>query len=91
MVAGLVHQHHLGLIRTGMGRTLLQWVRTLPDEVVLRHPGIAASAALAAIMVGESALEYRRYLAIAEEAPPRAPCPTSKLLEVEVLIRELPR
>ena len=86
MVAELVHEHHLALIRSGMGRTLLHWVRTLPDEVVERHPEIAASAALAVIVVGESALASRRYLAIAGEALRRAPAAASALLEVEVTV-----
>src|SRR4029079_10852660 len=37
-VAGLLVDSHLALVRTGRARTLLRWVRTLPDDEVVAHP-----------------------------------------------------
>ena len=68
LLAELMVKHHLTLIRTGDARTLLNWVRTLPDEVVVRHPALAVGGATAAGMVGQSTLEQRRFLRLAERA-----------------------
>ncbi len=68
LVADVLAEHHLPLIRGGNGRTLLRWARTLPDEVLVVHPEVAVSAALATAVVGGRMLEHRRYLEIADEA-----------------------
>ena len=68
VVAQLMVEHHLTLIRTGGARTLLRWVRSLPDETVVRHPELAVGGATAAAMVGQATLEQRRLLRLAERA-----------------------
>ena len=52
LVAELLVEYHLPLIRGGAGGTLLRWVRTLPDEVIVEHPELAVAAATAAMLVG---------------------------------------
>ncbi len=68
LVAALLVEYHLHLIRGGAGRTLLRWVRTLPEERIVEHPELAVGAATAAMLVGGSALEQRRLLALADRA-----------------------
>ena len=68
LVAQLLVEQHLTLIRTGGARTLLRWVRALPDDTVVRHPELAVGGATAAAMVGRSTLEQRRLLRLAERA-----------------------
>ncbi len=65
-LAELLDEHHLALIRSGRARTLLHWVRRLPEDVLLRHAALAAAAATAAAMVGQCALERRRLLQLAD-------------------------
>ena len=38
LVARVLSDYHLPLIRSGLTRTILRWVRTLPDESILEHP-----------------------------------------------------
>jgi ATP/maltotriose-dependent transcriptional regulator MalT len=74
IVAEVMVEHHLALIRSGAGRTVLRWVRTLPEEQLVEHPELAAAAAAAAMLVGGHRLEQRRLLALADrgrEARPR--------------------
>jgi LuxR family transcriptional regulator, maltose regulon positive regulatory protein len=68
LVARLLVEHHLPLIRSGGARTLLRWVRTLPDDLIIEHPELAVAAATAAVMVGQSVLEQRRLLRLADRA-----------------------
>ena len=68
LVAQLMVEHHLTLIRTGSARTLLRWVLSLPDDTIVHHPELAVGGATAAAMVGRSALEQRRLLRLAERA-----------------------
>ena len=65
-LAELLDEHHLALIRSGRARTLLHWVRRLPEDVLVRHAALAAAAATAAAMVGQCALERRRLLQLAD-------------------------
>jgi LuxR family transcriptional regulator, maltose regulon positive regulatory protein len=67
-VAELLAEYHLPLIRNGAGGTLLRWARTLPDDVVAEHPELAVAAATAALLVGQSTLERRRFLALVDRA-----------------------
>ncbi len=71
LVAQLLVEYHLPLIRSGSGRTLLRWVRTLPDERVAEHPELAVAAATAAMLVGGRRLEQRRLLQLADRARER--------------------
>jgi LuxR family maltose regulon positive regulatory protein len=68
LVAELLVENHLRMIRGGATRTLLRWVRTLPDERVVVHPELAVAAATAALLVGQSTMEQRRFLALADRA-----------------------
>jgi LuxR family maltose regulon positive regulatory protein len=66
LVAELMVEHHLPLIRGGAGGTVLRWVRTLPDDHLAQHPVLAAAAAAAAMLVGGHRLEQRRLLTLAD-------------------------
>ena len=68
LVAQLLVEYHLPLIRSGAGQTLLRWVRTLPDDRIVDHPELAVAAATAAMLVGGSTLEQRRLLQLADRA-----------------------
>jgi LuxR family maltose regulon positive regulatory protein len=68
LVAQILLEHHLALIRSGGARTLLRWVRTLSGEQLLDHPELAVVGATAAAMVGHTTIEQRRLLAIASRA-----------------------
>ena len=68
LVAQLLAEYHLPLIRSGAGGTLLRWARTLPDDQLAEHPELAAAAATAAMLIGGHRLEQRRFLALADEA-----------------------
>jgi LuxR family maltose regulon positive regulatory protein len=68
LVAELMVEHHLPLIRGGAGGTVLRWVRTLPDDHLAQHPVLAAAAAAAAMLVGGSTLERRRLLQVTDAA-----------------------
>ena len=67
-VARMLTEHHLPLIRSGLTRTILRRVRTLPDENLLEHPELAVAAAAAAVMPGRGTIEQRRYLQIVDKA-----------------------
>jgi LuxR family transcriptional regulator, maltose regulon positive regulatory protein len=68
LVARLLVEYHLPLIRGGGAKTLLRWVRELSDHQVIQHPELAVAAATAALMVGEAMLEQRRLLWLADRA-----------------------
>ena len=73
LVARLLAEHHLVLIRTGGARTLLQWVREIPDEQLLGYPSLIVAAATATTMLGQSTLERRRLLGLAARSKARFP------------------
>jgi LuxR family maltose regulon positive regulatory protein len=68
LVAEILVEHHLPLIRSGGARTLLRWVRTLPEQQLLDHPELAVAAATAGGLVGSGAIEQRRLLQVARRA-----------------------
>ncbi len=68
LIAEVLVEHHLALIRGGASATLLRWVRTLPDELIVGHPELAVAGATAAMLVGGMTLEQRRLLALADRA-----------------------
>jgi LuxR family transcriptional regulator, maltose regulon positive regulatory protein len=84
-VAQLLDDYHLLLIRTGATRTLLRWIDTLPDGQLATHPDLAVAAATAAMLVGHSTIEQRRFLQLAERA--LAPRPDGSNVYSEVAIR----
>jgi ATP/maltotriose-dependent transcriptional regulator MalT len=66
VVAQLLVEYHLNLIRSGSSRTLLRWVGTLPEDQLVEHPELAAASATATMLVGGRRLEQRRFLALAD-------------------------
>jgi LuxR family maltose regulon positive regulatory protein len=68
LVAELMTENHLPLIRSGHARMLLSWIRTLPDEQLVTHPELAVAAATATGLLGQERIEQRRFLSIAERA-----------------------
>ena len=72
LLAEVLVEHHLVLIRSGGARALLRWVGTLPTEVVVAHPELAVSAATAATITGQ-AVERRRLLHLARRAEAEYP------------------
>ncbi len=66
LVAELMVEYHLPMIRGGAARTVLRWVRTLPQTQLVDHPELAVAAATAAMLVGGRRLEQRRLLALAD-------------------------
>ncbi len=68
VVAEILSEDHLMLIRNGRSGTILRWARTLPDDVMTQHPDVAVAAATAALIVGRLTRERRRYLLLAEDA-----------------------
>ena len=77
LLAELLVEYHLPLIRGGAGGTLLRWVRTLPDAVIVEHPELAVAAATAAMLVGGRTIEQRRMLQLADRANTGRPERTS--------------
>ena len=82
LVAALLVEYHLHLIRGGAGRTLLRWVRTLPEELIVEHPELAVAAATAAMLLGGSTLAQRRLLALADRAGGERPDQHDAYVEV---------
>ena len=68
LMAEMLSEYHLALIRNGRAEALLRWAWTLPDGEIVRHPDVALAAAVAATMLGRRTLERRRLLRIAEQA-----------------------
>ena len=81
LVAQLLVEDHLPLIRSGAGRTLLRWVRTLTDDRIVEHPELAVAAATATVLVGGRTLELRRMLALADRARRTGPEQADTYLE----------
>jgi LuxR family maltose regulon positive regulatory protein len=73
LVAELMVEHHLALIRGGAGGTVLRWGRTLPEEQLIQHPELASAAAAAAMLLGGRRLEQRRLLALADRGSGERP------------------
>ncbi len=67
LLAELLTEFHLALVRTGRARTLFRQVEALPDEQVVSHPELAVGAATAAAILGEGS-ERRRLLRLADRA-----------------------
>jgi len=73
LTAEILVEHHLPLIRSGGARTLLRWIRTLPEQQLLDHPELAMAAATAGGLVGNGAIEQRRLLQVARRAQRERP------------------
>ena len=70
LVARLVVDYHLALIRNGGARTVLRWVEELPEDHLLAYPELAVAGATAALMMGGRTVERRRLLHLADRARP---------------------
>jgi ATP/maltotriose-dependent transcriptional regulator MalT len=81
LVAEILVECHLALIRNGDARTLLHWAQTLPDEQLVARPELAVSAAMAAALVGRRTIEKRRLLQLASRAQAERPERFSPYLE----------
>jgi LuxR family transcriptional regulator, maltose regulon positive regulatory protein len=86
VVAQLLEDHHLRLLRAGAMRTLLRWARTLPDEYVAGHPTLALAAATAASVVGRGTIEQRRFLGLAERALAGRPEGSNAYIDAGILM-----
>ena len=86
LVASLLVEYHLHLIRGGAGRTLLRWVRTLPEERIVEHPELAVAGATAAMLLGGSTLTQRRLLALADRAGGERPDQRDAYVEAAALL-----
>jgi LuxR family transcriptional regulator, maltose regulon positive regulatory protein len=73
IVADVLSEYHLALIRNGRAATLLRWTRTLPDDCLVEHPELAVATATAATMIGRLTLERRRLLHLASRAKAEHP------------------
>lgn len=73
VVAELLSETHLALIRLGRPRTLLRWAQTLPDEILIGHPELIGAAATAASMLGGLTRERRRFFRLADRAKSERP------------------
>ncbi len=73
LVAELVGEYHLALIRNGRSATLLRWARELPDDLLIQRPVAAVAAAAAALLVGRMGRERRRLLWLAGRAIDECP------------------
>jgi LuxR family maltose regulon positive regulatory protein len=73
LVAEILTEHHLSLLRTGRARTLLRWMRTMSGQQLIAYPELAVVAATAAATVGHATIEQRRFLALASRAEAERP------------------
>ncbi len=85
-VAEVLVDYHLSLMRGGEGGTFLRWVRTLPDDCLLEHPELAATAGVAAVLAGEGAIELRRFIQLADRAQSRQHGQSDEYSEIWVRI-----
>ncbi len=68
LVAEMLSQGQLEIVRGGGGGTLLRWTRTLPEEVLLSHPDLCAAAAAASLLAAGGTLERSRYVGLVQRA-----------------------
>jgi LuxR family maltose regulon positive regulatory protein len=66
LLADLLQDQHLDLLRTGRSATLLRWAKALPDEILDARADVTMPAALIALNAGRPSVEIRRLLARAE-------------------------
>jgi LuxR family maltose regulon positive regulatory protein len=66
LLARIISDHHLAVIRSGGEHTLARWAKLLPDEQLVEHPELAMAAAAAVSIVGPQTIERRRFLQLAE-------------------------
>ncbi len=81
LVAEILVEYHLVLIRNGSWQTLVHWVKSRSDEVIVEHPVLATAAATAVTLLGGSGLERRRFLALADRSRAERPDLCDPLIE----------
>jgi LuxR family transcriptional regulator, maltose regulon positive regulatory protein len=72
LLTSILAKNHFPLLRNG-GDVLLRYARELPDEHLLTHPDIVASAATVAMCLGGHTLEQRRLLRLVDRARAERP------------------
>jgi len=77
LVADILAEQHLALIRAGRARTILRWAERLPDDEIIGRPDIATAAATAAAIIGGHTIQLRRYPQLADWAQARRPAAVS--------------
>lgn len=73
VVADILSEYHLALIRGGRSGMLLRWVQELPDDVLAEHADVAVGAATGALLVGHMTRERRWFLRLADRAKAQRP------------------
>jgi len=68
MVAELLVEYHVWLVRSGREATLLRWVDWLPEHSLLEQPGMVGAAVIAAGLIRRSALERQRLLGLVDRS-----------------------
>jgi LuxR family transcriptional regulator, maltose regulon positive regulatory protein len=81
IVANILVENHNALIRTGRSRTLLRYIRALPGSLISEHLELAVAAAVATTVVGQGALERRRFLEVVRRAQVATPGRVSRYVE----------
>lgn len=84
MVADLLVEHHLQFIQGGRLGQLLRWIRWLPTELLVGHPMLPASAAVAAVLIAGPEVEIPRLLGVVDLARHQRPELWSPYVEAEV-------
>ena len=62
LIAEVLDDHYLALIRTGQSHALRRWMQLLDDEQIVAHPTLAVGGATAALVLGGADRERRHYL-----------------------------
>jgi LuxR family maltose regulon positive regulatory protein len=68
LIAEILAESHLALIRTGGARTVLRWAGSLSDEQLVDRPEVAVAAATSALITDRKEIELRRLLALVDRA-----------------------
>ena len=68
LVAEILLEYHLTLLRSGNAATLVRWAQTLSDEALVFYPELVAAAATGATMIGQGTREQRRFLRLASRS-----------------------
>jgi LuxR family maltose regulon positive regulatory protein len=86
LVAELLAEHHLDLLRSGAGRSVVHWADSLPDEVLIGHPEVAVAAGISCLLTSGGAMKVNRYLGLVEQAVSRGIEPADSYSAAAALI-----
>ena len=84
LVAEILAEHHLSLMRSGQARTLLHWIRALSEDELVDHPELAMAGATAAAILGQGTIEQRRLLQMAERSRRERPISFSPYVDAGI-------